>query len=109
MMGILSAHALVGTGGSGKTKAGFELGGRPLGLAALSLSLTIPSNASAASLLHTSHFRHSVFTLTFRGTAHPTPWYPLVSLCSLPLIHTHSLPKPSPLEEGIPAVIAHLH
>lgn len=41
MMGILSAHALVGTGGSGKTKAGFELGGRPLGLAALSLSLLL--------------------------------------------------------------------
>lgn len=40
-MGILSAHALVGTGGSGKTKAGFELGGKPLGMAALSLSLLL--------------------------------------------------------------------
>lgn len=86
MMGILSAHALVGTGGSGKTKAGFELGGRPLGLAALSLSLTIPSNASAASLLHTSHFRHSVFTLAFRGTAHPTPWFLSARCLSFTLI-----------------------
>lgn len=72
-MGILSAHALVGTGGSGKTKAGFEMGGRPLGLAALSLSLSL---FPATPLQHPySTYPTSDLSPHFniQGTAHTTP------------------------------------
>lgn len=74
-MGVAAVHALVGIAGSGKTKAGFELGGRLLHLWVLFLSLLLSSRPPLPHtvLLHTPHFRHPVLNLKHRGNSRPEP------------------------------------
>lgn len=59
-MGISGAHAPVGTAGSAKAKAGFELGGGLLQLVPMFLPLLLCSRTLSLTgfLLHTPHFRH---------------------------------------------------
>lgn len=89
MMGILSTHALVGTGGSGKTKAGFELGGRPLGLAALSLSLLLFPAILCS--IPTPHIPLQTLSVHFNIQGDSPP-YPLVppGFSLLAASHSHS-------------------